>query len=65
MVSWCRASGKELQKSQLLLGVRASALGGDDGEADEHVGLIADLREYLRFRVAGDIARHGEGSVGA
>ena len=116
MVTWCSASGSEVQKSQLLLalrrlvlrvalhgvvevreleriaqeedrrvvahqvpvaflgvelhgkaadvalGIGRAALSGHGGEADEEIGLLADLGEDLGFGVPGDVVGDGEGA---
>jgi hypothetical protein len=47
------------------LGVGGAPLAGDGGEAQETVGLLADLGEDLGFGVLGDVVGHGKGAVGA
>ena len=46
------------------LGVGRPTLAGDGGEAQETVGLLADLGEDLGAGVLGNVAGNGEGAVG-
>ena len=51
------------EAADVALGIGGAALAGHGREADEHVGLLADLREHLGAGVAGDVAGDGEGPV--
>ena len=53
------------EAADVALGVGGAALAGHGGEADEEVGLLADLGEDLGPGVAGDVVGDGEGAVGA
>src|SRR5580658_1564769 len=59
--------GIELQgkAADVAFGIRRTALACYGREACEHGGLLADLRKDLRFRIAADVMRDGEGSMGS
>ena len=48
------------EAANVAFGVGGAALAGDRGEADEHVGLLADSREYLGLGVCRDVVGDGE-----
>jgi len=52
------------EAADVTLGIRRATLTGDGGEAQEHIGLLADLGEDLRPGVGGDVMGDGEGTVG-
>ena len=52
------------EAADVSLGIRRATLTGDGGEAQEHIGLLADLGEDLRPGVGGDVMGDGEGAVG-
>ena len=56
--------GIELHREapDVALGVGRAALAGDDGEAHEHIRLLADGREDLRLGVLRDVVRDREGA---
>jgi len=53
------------EAADVALGVGRAALARHGGEADEDVGLLADLGEELGLGVPGDVVRHGEVAVSA
>jgi hypothetical protein len=78
MVTWCRASGREVQKSHTFLGVElhgeaayiALRIGctpfpGNGGEAHEYFCFLADLGKYFGPGVLGDVIGNGKFAEGA
>src|SRR3546814_8117565 len=59
--------GVELQReaADVAFGVGRAALAGHGGEAGEHLGFLADLREDRRAGVFADVLGNGEGAEGA
>jgi hypothetical protein len=51
--------------ANVSLGIGRTALSGNRGESSEHLGSLADLREYFRLCVFRDVVGYGEGSESA